>query len=400
MYLAPYEAEFFANYTQYRVMKYLWCAVSPIVALVGTYGNIMVLVVLGRQTRSVSTYVYLVALAVGDEVVLILTVLRNWLHHVFGLDIQCLHVVVCRLSFFLVSSASHFSVWLIVAVTMERVLVVARPLQATAYVSVRRACIIVYCLTAFSLLISSHFLLTLSIKQTNLTDVDFFQVYHYCEMNALYEPIMRIPWAWIDACLYGYVPFVCIIVANTVIIYCLNRATRRRRELTRAQEIPMIPRGDSASQKARLTYSNSSAQCSPLPPRPHRRPASQNRGVQRTIMLLVVSFVFLLTTMPILVVKTIFVYMQTTNKTWQSNATHASMSFVDALANILMLVNHSINFFLYCIAGAKFRKDLMRRCPLLCRKRHAENRESNMSISNLRQNNAKTDFSVYDHSVT
>jgi hypothetical protein len=72
-------------------------------------------------------------------------------------------------------------------------------------------------------------------------------------------------------------------------------------------------------------------------------------------MLLTVSFSFLLTTLPMNVCNVALAF-------FQPRSLHNTVQFqlAKTVAELLMYVNHSCNFFLYCATGRKFRQQLRR----------------------------------------
>ena len=49
----------------------------------------------------------------------------------------------------------------------------------------------------------------------------------------------------------------------------------------------------------------------------------------------------------------------------------ARYSLVSSIFNFLLWTNHTLNFFLYCLSGKRFRQEFLRMlAPSLCRKRH------------------------------
>jgi len=82
MYVKPYERALM-DIAAYRVHKQLYVYVSPIIVVVGVVGNLLSFVVLvQRPLRRVSTYCYLIVLAVADTLVLTAGLLPKWIEQV------------------------------------------------------------------------------------------------------------------------------------------------------------------------------------------------------------------------------------------------------------------------------------------------------------------------------
>ena len=67
-----------------------------------------------------STYFHLMVLAVADTLVLYIGLLRLWIGELTGYDMRDQADWVCKLTNVIGYTVSDFSVWLIIAVTIER----------------------------------------------------------------------------------------------------------------------------------------------------------------------------------------------------------------------------------------------------------------------------------------
>ena len=112
---------------------------------IGIIGNMLCVLVLSKkQNRTVSCNVYMGALAIADTMVLIsqggMTILVNWLTKIINLEKQ--HIMRKVFSYFMFS-ASYSGTLIILALLMERVIVLTRPLKAAVLLSSKRAMIVV-----------------------------------------------------------------------------------------------------------------------------------------------------------------------------------------------------------------------------------------------------------------
>ncbi|CAH8558760.1 unnamed protein product [Schistosoma turkestanicum] len=78
-----------------------------------------------------------------------------------------------------------------------------------------------------------------------------------------------------------------------------------------------------------------------------------NEMRQLTILLLLISGVFLLTTAPVALVKLLLAW-----KIQLNLHNMALFELFDCIAEVLMYTNHAINFYLYCAVGSRFRREL------------------------------------------
>ena len=86
-----------------------------------------------------STYFYLLVLAIADTLVLYVGLFRIWVGRLYGQDFRDYSDVTCKLTNVVASTVSDFSVWLIVAVTVDRYIVVCHPLKAQVMNSLNSA---------------------------------------------------------------------------------------------------------------------------------------------------------------------------------------------------------------------------------------------------------------------
>lgn len=179
----------------------------------------------------------------------------------------------------------------------------------------------------FFVLINVHFLRTVDIQvhQFGLRSVE------KCEAASGFETLVSSVWPWVDALIYFFAPFVLISVFNVVIIARVLVSTSGRAKLKN---------GGGSKVRRYATDSNT----------------------RLTLMLLTVSFAFLITTLPM---NFCIIAAPFWNQHSNDLAVMAKARLVRTISELLMYVNHSINFFLYCATGQKFRNEIMR---MFCKK--------------------------------
>ena len=75
-----------------------------------------------------------------------------------------------------------------------------------------------------------------------------------------------------------------------------------------------------------------------------------------TVMLLTISFAFLLTTLPLLIANISAEFLHNIKRDMEQLS---KFTLVRSITEMLMYINHSMNFFLYCATGQKFRHQLI-----------------------------------------
>ncbi|XP_014784041.2 thyrotropin-releasing hormone receptor [Octopus bimaculoides] len=313
-------------FPEYRLHKILLLYVSPLLLVLGTFGNIFsVFVMRQRSIIRMTAYVYLINLAIADSVVLYIGLLRLWISELTGMDIRNQTSWLCKLVVFCGYVSSDFSVWLIIAVTIERYIVVCHPRKVNNFCTVQRAKWVVCGLLLLFVAINIHFFWTISLNERNVDN----KISYYCSSRKDFDYLVTVLWPWVDAFLYCFVPFGTILSLNTLII----------------RRIVALSRG---------TIKMQSAQSNLLQVR--RCHTDSNRKL--TLMLLTLSFMLLLTTLPLavsLILAHFWNFSMSRDLAWA-----AKYQLTKTIAELMMYLNHSMNFILYCTMGRKFRQQVVR----------------------------------------
>ena len=141
-------------------LKFICGLILFFIILVGTAGNIISLIVWssGKRCRSLSGSVYLMTLAVSDTSVLCCVALFYAVLYVFDMNLANVNVFMCKL----LTTSWHFpnlvSVWIVVCLTVERVIAVCWPLQASIWTNKRQSVIVIIVVIFLSFLINIPYL--------------------------------------------------------------------------------------------------------------------------------------------------------------------------------------------------------------------------------------------------
>lgn len=315
---------------QYKAAKFLGKYLMLAVFIIGTVGNLLsFLVMVRKRMRSSTTAFYMACLAVADTLVLLTGCLRRWILEVFEVDLLNVNTVACHSVNFLQYLSFDIATWILVAMTIDRVVVVTNPLKAYRYSTRARAAASIVILIVLFVGLNSHFFFTTEHNERNI-----------CTAAEQYREFYVAIWSWIDAVVYSFLPFTLLLLLNIIIIVSIMKANGRKRKMS------------SQFQNRRKSEQSHTLKTSRL-----------------TAMLLSITFAFILLTAPSMIVhiireQAIFDQSQPSNV--------AKYILTRQVLRLTLYLNHSINFFLYCVAGTKFRRELaaMICCPRVDSQHH------------------------------
>lgn len=300
------------NIQEYRVAIAIILYGFPVVVCTGTIGNILSFIVLvKKRMRNTSVYFYLAVLALADTCVLFSSAFRTWIR--VSTDFELLHVswVGCKTLMFIFMVTTHLSAWLVVAMTTDRFIVVWFPLRANRFCDVTKAWVVTGVLLLVICLYKLHLFWTIDLLNVRGMEK--------CASESIFMqhvyPLMKLA-------SYTIIPFVIVLVMNSLTTYKLWQSRKSwQKECAR-----------------RITDN----------------PAHKLTQYRITLMLLTVSFVWLLLTAPF----TVRSLMESQQQQSRDPEQQARAFLIRTLCFLLMYLNHGINFVLYCLTGNKFRSEL------------------------------------------
>ena len=152
--------------------------------------------------------------------------------------------------------------------------------------------------------------------------------------------------SWVSLCLNSVVPFTILLTMNCHIILAMKRHSK------------MLARHDKGTDGSSTNTTQKQS----------------NRDRQITIMLLVVTFTLLLLTGPQYSRYVIFKFVDPIS----SPARNAFYVFMYHVTNKLIFTNSAINFFLYSLAGSKFRSETAKILMYFCQSsKNSQSRRAN-----------------------
>ncbi len=308
----------------------------PLVTVFGFIGNVFCLLVsLQRQNRRISCCIYMSALALSDNCMLILG-FYYWIRTgVLDRDVSDLE---CHISAWLFLACACSGVYIVFFMTLDRYLAVCHPHHWTYWrhvknaqkvVSVTITVLIVYSLPFFfySKMVSKRYCVGLAFKTT------FTQWYSWCNII-----------------LVSILPSVGILVMNCFII---NAVWKRRGRIRKLNSMPHLGKLKTAEVCFVKMYEQSKNNDSYK----HKSQGHKEcRESQLAAMLVFVSFALIVLTLPQYlksVIYNLFIDKQS------DPSTYATYILVYNLTNKIYFTNNAVNFYLYCLSSTKYRKDFL-----------------------------------------
>ena len=313
------------------IILLVWTYLPPIIVVVGTAGNILSFItVTNKHCKKSSFTTYIAAFAVVDTVYLLLVVLNSWLHFVYDINLQEIHIVTCKLLEFLILFLGHSSSWLIASLTVERTFCTYFPHKVKTMCRPKTGYVVVGLILGFISALNIHeligFIYQENQQDTNVTMCGF--------VNVRYKNFMMYYFSWIEFSLYFLLPVIVIITCNfaTVIKIFRNSDTSR---MAHAFDLNR-----------------------------------KKRNRHLLVITLLVSFTYVVSISPVTLYLTLKPYLfKDADYFFSSTQTE---DIVSTIVYHLGFLNHAINFFLYILSGERFRKDLR---AAFCKKVNRANQE-------------------------
>lgn len=290
---------------------------TPVIFTLGMIGNILSLrVFLAKNMRKLSASAYLAALSVADIMALCFFVLTEWLKR--GILSEpgksgapyLEQNVICQMLLYLQYISRFLCAWLVVCFTMERYIGVCHPLKRKDICDVKSSRKIVLFLIVMSFIVCAY--------KPFLSEVVIVGIYKVPICSRIAQHVFI---SFVIDCVFGlsitFLPFIIITLLNALIIRKLYYRNKRHRECKIITEESII----------RLEF---------------------------TFILIAISFCFIAFNAPFAVVWFKQFLLSRNPNAEEFIGTHDMLFFT----RTVFYMNYCVNFFLYSVTGAYFRKEL------------------------------------------
>lgn len=296
----------------------------PFLLVFGIFGNVMTIIVFRRMDDKSAMSTYYCALALSDMLFMFSGLpLQNWLLYQFNINVPCIHDVTCKISKASKHISSVWSAWYLVAMTMQRAASVVWPHRVNVVCTRKLSSVITVIITIVIMLTYSHLFYGYAIDSSMCGN----QSCGNCNCTLIdtnYKNFIFNFFSLVDIVVASLGPFVLLIVSNIVIIKAvITSAKEARHRLSVGQSVQVTARESKAS--------------------------------SLSVTLIALSVTFLMLTFPVRILSILV-----TNPEENTGKSHEVLSFVGDCLNIIFAANAVINFYLYCLTGAKFRTEIIR----------------------------------------
>ena len=197
-------------------LKYIASIGGFLLVVLGTVGNGISMAVMRRERmKSAVAVTYLMALALTDTGLLWIGGGHWWINVTFDLSLRNLHTATCKLHLFLINFLNMLSAWIIVFVSVQRMLVVLLPYKAKQIATRKKSWVSLLVLILTLVAYNTYSLITAGlVKFTNSRGGTRSKCVYAINIEEFHEEY----WRLISLLTTLILPFSTIFIANVVLI--------------------------------------------------------------------------------------------------------------------------------------------------------------------------------------
>ncbi len=303
-------------------IRYACIPVWTILLFFGLFGNALTVFVLrAKRLKQTSTSFYLTFLAITDVLYLLTSLVASIANFIFFFpsEVRQISHTFCVLTPFLHYTLAYISVWLLVAVTVERAIWVVLPFKARHICTKKTAGFVVAALVIGFTVLDSHFFMTMRYIEPR-------PGVWVCAPTYFTDKVFP----FLDLLLVAVLPCIIMLVANCLI----GLKLRTMRKFRSAH-------GGAANNE-------------------QNAPEKRGKSTNLTRMLVSTNVFFIVSVTPLLVYDVVFFSVDVQTWAEQDEDTRGGMLFaIERLVYTLWYTNFAIHFLLYCLSGPPFRAEVL-----------------------------------------
>ncbi|CAF1009005.1 unnamed protein product [Brachionus calyciflorus] len=339
-----------------------------------------------QRSGLVAIYFYLSLLSLTDLGVIYFGLLNDWISELTVLTFKNSSKICCKLFTFLAFIFSHLSSSLIVITCLLRLIDIYSPIKAARLTNKNSFKKTVFSLIVFYSILNMHLFWNMNlvelesgIPENFLNELNsdlFIPVLNEIEHNKAYDcqfvagEYLKIAWPIIDKLIYCLIPFFIITIVNILIIINISKTQKYKNgfylhklktEDSEQDELPSFKNSNiSLTYHYVLDRNNKHSHTSlgsNLNRFFYRKESNKLLSKKITFMLLWVSFMFLILTLPVVILYVLLDKIKIIIDNSSDPERHFQwLSIAQKITSLLMYLNHSINFFIYFASSARFRQ--------------------------------------------
>lgn len=297
----------------------LWGVVLPVIALFGLIGNCLTLTVLCRHALNSTFLVFLRALVISDLLVVVLVPAHSTTETYLAFSFQSgltyfkdkITAFALLSLHYLASTSFTWNVWISLVITVDRFISLCFPLRASSIRSTHYAWRCIAVITIFVVAFRIPYYLANSVAPCGVPGCYMYSVTRIGEMQ-WYNVYRQWPTSFVNF----IVPICLLLILNSCVLYKLSKFASQRKAMTTVAQ----------------------ADLNAVPQRKDR---------EWHLAVAVVILVFLVCQTPVFVEAFFFFDNNTAGQVYAFSV------------NVLVVLNSSVNIFIYTAMGKSFRKELV-----------------------------------------
>ncbi|KAM3181487.1 hypothetical protein ACTXT7_014280 [Hymenolepis weldensis] len=308
-------------------IRYTYIPIWIMLLFFGLFGNALTVFVLqAKRLKQSSTSFYLTALAITDMLYLLTSLVSSIANftYFFPFELRQTSKTFCVLLPFLNYTLAYISIWLLVAVTVERAIWVVLPFRAHRICTRRTAKFIVPLLLIVFTILDIHFFITMRY-------VEISKDKWICRPNSFTDKIFP----YLDLLLVAVLPCTVMLIANCLIGWKL-RVMRKFRTGTLTGSKTLNSNADSSNTEKR------------------------EKSTNLTRMLVSTNVFFIISVTPLLIYDVVFFSIDVKSWAEENEKVRGGILFgLERFVYTLWYTNFAIHFLLYCLSGPPFRAEVL-----------------------------------------